>query len=138
MLQRLPFANGERFDMMWGCCAGTHASSVWQNNGNDYYAGAGTKCVAPIDGTVVRAGVPGIGQGERVGIQGKTHSVYMAHMHRLRVREGQQVKAGDLLLTIEAMKMETAIRAEHDGEIARVVTPAATQVDAKDLMVEFV
>jgi hypothetical protein len=95
MLQRLPFANGERFDMMWGCCAGTHASSVWQNNGNDYYAGAGTKCVAPIDGTVVRAGVPGIGQGERVGIQGKTHSVYMAHMHRLRVREGQQVKAGD-------------------------------------------
>ncbi|MEC9346862.1 MAG: pyruvate carboxylase [Pseudomonadota bacterium] len=53
------------------------------------------------------------------------------------VTAGQKVKTGDLLLTIEAMKMETAIRAERDGEIARVVTPAATQVDAKDLMIEF-
>jgi murein DD-endopeptidase MepM/ murein hydrolase activator NlpD len=90
-----PFAPGERYDMMWGCCSGTHASSTWQNNGNDYYAGAGTVCVAPIDGEVIRAGVPGIGQGERVGIQGATHSVYMAHMTNLRVRQGDRVSAGD-------------------------------------------
>jgi pyruvate carboxylase len=52
------------------------------------------------------------------------------------VEAGQPVKAGDLLLTIEAMKMETAIRAEADGEVARVVAGAGTQVDAKDLLVE--
>lgn len=95
MLECLPFAPGERFSMMWGCCAGTHASRVWQNNGNDYYAGAGTVCVAPIGGTIVRAGVPGIGQGERVGIQGATHAAYMAHMKGLRVKVGDKVKAGD-------------------------------------------
>ena len=52
------------------------------------------------------------------------------------VEAGQKVVAGDLLLTIEAMKMETAIRAEADGEISRVVAGAGTQIDAKDLLVE--
>jgi pyruvate carboxylase len=52
------------------------------------------------------------------------------------VEAGQKVSAGDLLLTIEAMKMETAIRAESDGEVSRVVAGAGTQVDAKDLLVE--
>jgi len=50
---------------------------------------------------------------------------------------GQAVKAGDMLLTIEAMKMETGIHADRDAVIKAVhVTPGA-QVDAKDLLVEF-
>ena len=49
---------------------------------------------------------------------------------------GAQVKQGDLLLTIEAMKMETGIHADRDAVIKAVhVTPGA-QIDAKDLMVE--
>ncbi|MFC2968691.1 pyruvate carboxylase [Acidimangrovimonas pyrenivorans] len=52
------------------------------------------------------------------------------------VAAGQKVAAGDLLLTIEAMKMETGIHAERDATVAAVhVTPGA-QVDAKDLLVE--
>jgi pyruvate carboxylase len=50
---------------------------------------------------------------------------------------GQKVQAGDMLLTLEAMKMETALHAERDGVIERVVTPAGTQVDAKDLLLVF-
>ncbi|PIP98364.1 MAG: hypothetical protein COW75_00005 [Rhodobacterales bacterium CG18_big_fil_WC_8_21_14_2_50_71_9] len=42
-----------------------------------------------------------------------------------------------MLLTIEAMKMETALHADRDGVIKRVVTPAGAQVDAKDLLIEF-
>ena len=53
------------------------------------------------------------------------------------VEAGQKVQTGDLLLTIEAMKMETAIRAERDGEIRTVTAGTGTQVDAKDLLVEF-
>ena len=52
------------------------------------------------------------------------------------VAGGQAIRAGDLLLTIEAMKMETAIHAETDGTIARIHTPHGTQVDAKDLLIE--
>jgi len=35
------------------------------------------------------------------------------------------------------MKMETAINADRDGEILRVVAGPGTQVDAKDLLIEF-
>ena len=52
------------------------------------------------------------------------------------VHEGQSVTGGDVLLTIEAMKMETSVIAEHDGVVARLYTPAGTQIDAKDLLVE--
>ncbi len=53
------------------------------------------------------------------------------------VAAGQAVVAGDLLLTIEAMKMETGIHAEKDGTVKAVHAPAGSQVDAKDLLVEF-
>ncbi len=50
---------------------------------------------------------------------------------------GKEVKQGDLLLTIEAMKMETGIHAERDGTIAAVHVTAGGQIDAKDLLIEF-
>jgi len=50
---------------------------------------------------------------------------------------GTDVTAGDLLLTIEAMKMETGLHAERDARVKAVhVTPGA-QIDAKDLLIEF-
>ena len=55
----------------------------------------------------------------------------------LAVSEGQAVKAGDVLLSIEAMKMETALHAERDGEIAEVLVKSGDQIDAKDLLVVF-
>ncbi len=52
------------------------------------------------------------------------------------VQVGQKVSAGDLLLTIEAMKMETGIHAEHDATIKAVHVQPGGQIDAKDLLVE--
>ncbi len=49
---------------------------------------------------------------------------------------GQKVKAGDLLLTIEAMKMETGIHAERNAVVKAVHVSAGGQIDAKDLLVE--
>ncbi|MGR8925346.1 pyruvate carboxylase [Rhizobium leguminosarum] len=54
---------------------------------------------------------------------------------RVFVSPGQAVKAGDVLASIEAMKMETAIHAERDGTIAEVLVKAGDQIDAKDLLV---
>jgi pyruvate carboxylase len=55
----------------------------------------------------------------------------------LAVQSGQPVKAGDVLLSIEAMKMETALHAERDGTIAEVLVTPGTQVDAKDLLLVY-
>ena len=49
---------------------------------------------------------------------------------------GARVKAGDLLLTIEAMKMETGIHAERDAVVKAVHVQPGGQIDAKDLLVE--
>ena len=52
------------------------------------------------------------------------------------VQAGQEVREGDLLLTIEAMKMETGIHAERDAVIKQTHVSAGAQIDAKDLLIE--
>ncbi|MEI6557061.1 MAG: pyruvate carboxylase [Rhodospirillaceae bacterium] len=51
---------------------------------------------------------------------------------------GQPIRPGDILMTIEAMKMETAIAAERAGHVETILTPAGTQVDVKDLLLVMV
>ena len=53
------------------------------------------------------------------------------------VSTGQSVNEGDLLLTIEAMKMETGLHAERDAVIKVVHVSTGSQIDAKDLLIEF-
>jgi pyruvate carboxylase len=53
----------------------------------------------------------------------------------IAVKDGQPVKAGDVLVTIEAMKMETAIHAPRDGVVAEVLVGPSAPIDAKDLLV---
>src|SRR5882672_2314129 len=50
------------------------------------------------------------------------------------VKSGQKVKRGEVLVTLEAMKMETSVRAERDGEVGEVLVRPGLQVDAKDLL----
>jgi len=49
---------------------------------------------------------------------------------------GRAVRPGDLLLTIEAMKMETGLHADREGRVKAVHVTPGTQVDAKDLLIE--
>jgi pyruvate carboxylase len=51
------------------------------------------------------------------------------------VEPGAQVARGDLLLTLEAMKMETAVRAPAAGEVIEVLARAGQAVEARDLLV---
>lgn len=56
----------------------------------------------------------------------------------INVKAGQSVEAGDVLLSIEAMKMETAIYSETAGVIEELLVKSGDQIDAKDLMVRIV
>jgi pyruvate carboxylase len=49
---------------------------------------------------------------------------------------GQKVHAGDLLLTIEAMKMETGLHADRAAVVKALHVQPGSQIDAKDLLVE--
>jgi pyruvate carboxylase len=52
------------------------------------------------------------------------------------VRSGQAVKAGDPLVSIEAMKMETQIRADRDATVKAVHVRSGETVAAHDLLLE--
>ncbi|HRK43708.1 MAG TPA: pyruvate carboxylase subunit B, partial [Gemmobacter sp.] len=52
------------------------------------------------------------------------------------VTVGQKVRAGDLLLTIEAMKMETGLHVDREATVKALHVHAGSQIDAKDLLVE--
>ncbi|MEZ5212699.1 pyruvate carboxylase [Gordonia sp. (in: high G+C Gram-positive bacteria)] len=52
------------------------------------------------------------------------------------VHPGDEVAAGDVIGTIEAMKMEASISAQTGGVVKRVVVHPATEVGAGDLLVE--
>ncbi len=54
----------------------------------------------------------------------------------IAVSVGQSVKAGDTLLTLEAMKMENAILAEADGTVTRIIVSAGDTVQSGDPLVE--
>ena len=51
------------------------------------------------------------------------------------VKPGQPVKAGDRLLSIEAMKMETAVYSPMDAAVAEVLVDPGNVVEARDLLV---
>ncbi|VDC33227.1 pyruvate carboxylase [Pseudogemmobacter humi] len=52
------------------------------------------------------------------------------------VSVGQKVRAGDLMLTIEAMKMETGLHADREAVVKAVHVHAGSQIEAKDLLIE--
>ncbi|MDR0807847.1 MAG: pyruvate carboxylase [Gemmobacter sp.] len=54
----------------------------------------------------------------------------------LAVSVGAKVRAGDLLLTIEAMKMETGLHADREATVKAIHVQAGSQIDAKDLLIE--
>ena len=54
---------------------------------------------------------------------------------KVLVSEGQAVKKGDTLLTLESMKMENAIMAENDGVVKQIAVSAGQNVMQDDLLI---
>jgi pyruvate carboxylase len=56
---------------------------------------------------------------------------------RVTVAPGEQVAAGQKLVTLEAMKMETTVYAERTGQVTEVLVKPGTQVKAGDLLLRY-
>jgi propionyl-CoA carboxylase alpha chain len=55
----------------------------------------------------------------------------------IAVREGQQVRVGETLAVVEAMKMENVLRAERDGTVARVMAKPGDSLAVDAVILEF-
>ncbi|MFZ4069910.1 MAG: acetyl-CoA carboxylase biotin carboxylase subunit [Caulobacterales bacterium] len=55
---------------------------------------------------------------------------------RIDVAVGQDVKAGEGVAVVEAMKMQNIIRAERDGKIAKIAVAAGASVAADEVLIE--
>ncbi len=55
----------------------------------------------------------------------------------IAVSEGQQVKAGDELAVVEAMKMENVLRAERDGTVKKIHAAARDSLAVDQMILEF-
>jgi propionyl-CoA carboxylase alpha chain len=56
----------------------------------------------------------------------------------IAVTEGQEVKAGETLAVVEAMKMENVLRAERDGVIAKIMAKPGDSLAVDAVILEFV
>lgn len=81
-----------------------------------------------------RAGSVGVRRKAELGNDKHVGAPMPGIVSTVGVSVGQKVNAGDVLLSIEAMKMETALRAERDGTLAEILVRAGDQIDAKDLL----
>lgn len=58
-------------------------------------------------------------------------------LREIAVTEGQEVKAGEKLAVIEAMKMENVLRAEQDGKVSKVVAKPGASLSVDEVIIEF-
>lgn len=56
---------------------------------------------------------------------------------QIQVEEGQTVHKGDILLSLEAMKMENVMKAPHDGVIKKIMVKTQDKVDKNQSLIEF-
>jgi len=57
---------------------------------------------------------------------------------RFKVKEGDEVKAGQELVLIEAMKMENSIRTDHDVKIGKIKFNEGEAVGIGQVVMEFI
>jgi propionyl-CoA carboxylase alpha chain len=90
-----------------------------------------------LDGTlgaVVLTEVPRLRPPEAEEAPGSMHAPLPGAVRRVTVSVGAEVAAGDVLMVLEAMKMEHAIRAPLDGRVTEVLVADGDQVDAGEVL----
>ena len=57
---------------------------------------------------------------------------------KIEVKEGQKVQEGDLLLILEAMKMENEIFADRDGAVGQLLVQEGNSVEIGQVLLTLV
>ena len=110
--------NGEPQQLYWA----KDEKVIWlHHNGRTYHlereAGGSSSGGAEAGEDVLRAPMPG-------------------QVQRLLIAEGEQVAAGEVLLVLEAMKMEMRVQAPRAGRVVRLAVAAGESVEKEQVLVE--
>ncbi|MEF9992421.1 MAG: biotin/lipoyl-containing protein [Romboutsia sp.] len=113
-------------------------------NGNTYEVeveelGVGASAPRPVS----QSSTPTLAQAPKVvksnpaqsGGSGTVNAPMPGTIFDVKVNVGQQVKKGDVLLILEAMKMENEIMAPHDGVVSHISVSKGASVSSGDALV---
>lgn len=123
-----------------GAEAATGVAAYWVTvNGRSYHvevAPNGSVGRIRVDQSALATSPSAVPQGPTAYAIGEAVSAPMAgHILRLNVREGQRVTEGQVVVVMEAMKMETEIRARHGGIVTAVKVKPGDAVISGDILV---
>jgi oxaloacetate decarboxylase alpha subunit len=96
--------------------------------------------VAPggsIDAITHPAGDDAMKQSASISAEETLNAPLAGNIFKVLVNEGDQVEAGDVVIIMEAMKMETEIRAVTAGEIVSLFTKEGDSVAVGDALLSF-
>lgn len=95
---------------------------------------------APAAVTVAQAPVQTAAPAQSAPVAAASANAIVAPMpgtiNAVKVTSGQQVKKGDVLVILEAMKMENEIYAEKDGKVGQVFVQKGASVQTGTALVE--
>ena len=101
-------------------------------NGNSYVVevaeGGDVSAVTPTQGTVAAPAVIG-------GVSEPLLAPLAGNIFKVNVNPGDAVSSGDVIVILEAMKMETEVRAARDGTVASVDVKAGDTVAVGDTII---
>jgi len=69
------------------------------------------------------------------GVVGHVGAPMPGMVATVAVAAGDRIARGDVLITLEAMKLEMAVCADAAGEVVEVLVKPGQQVEAKDLLI---
>ena len=102
-----------------------------------YYAPPGQTRV-PAAAPVAKPSAPSSGGRAPVADEGKVcRSPFSGTVSKISAQAGQTIQVNDVLLILEAMKMETVITAPIAGKVARVNVNVGDAVQQGQVLVEF-
>jgi glutaconyl-CoA/methylmalonyl-CoA decarboxylase subunit gamma len=109
-----------------------HSFRVESTQGTASRAREGTAAPGSVrpSASAAPAAMDGPGRGVLPPMPGKVLEV--------RVHEGEQVRAGQVLLVVEAMKMRNEVTAPIDGAVAALCVTPGTNVTARDVLLRIV
>ena len=95
---------------------------------------------APVVATVAQAPVHTAAPAQSAPVAAASANAIVAPMpgtiNAVKVTSGQQVKKGDVLVILEAMKMENEIYADKDGKVGQVFVQKGASVQTGTALVE--